>query len=172
MVSDPCYELDTWCQYELENVQPGSWSVFKTTSDEEFWGIRVAEFEAYIGEIPKDDEYELVEEATIGVDSGQAGFFESTGYRNMSLFGKDKPVCHPMFLPEDVTVENYQEEYFYGVCCNITLNDQAGVFPGGAVSTSGFGDGSYDLFVRKNQDGKITALKLVFISDEEEEEDY
>ncbi len=50
------------------------------------------------------------------------------------------------------------------------------VFDKGFVSSSGFGDGGYECFIQKDEDGKIVAIKIVFISDEdfedEEEEDF
>ena len=176
MVSDPCYELGTWCQHELQDVKTGTWLIKKTVSDEGDWGIRVASLEAYIGSEPQESEYELVEEADIGVDSGQAGFFDLSGYRNTILLNSNPDpasLCHSMFMPEDPSSEDYDAELFYGVCCNLTLDGRdAGVLPGGAVSRTGYGDGSYPLLVRKDEDGLITAMKIVYLGpDEDEEED-
>ena len=38
----------------------------------------------------------------------------------------------------------------------------------GFVSSSGYGDGGYTCYTSKNQDGKINAIRIEFISDEEE----
>lgn len=59
---------------------------------------------------------------------------------------------------------------FYDVCCSLTLsNVGAGTLEYGAVSTSGFGDGSYTAFCRRNSSGEIVELKIIFINDSEEE---
>lgn len=45
---------------------------------------------------------------------------------------------------------------------------------GGVVSSSGFGDGGYEAFIAKNAEGKVIAVQIVFITEEdllEEEED-
>jgi hypothetical protein len=49
-------------------------------------------------------------------------------------------------------------------------NDQWGVLPNGVVSTSGFGDGSYDVFGLKDDSGEYVAFAVVFIYDEDEED--
>jgi CRISPR/Cas system-associated protein Cas10 (large subunit of type III CRISPR-Cas system) len=38
------------------------------------------------------------------------------------------------------------------------------------VTSTGFGDGSYPLEVSKDADGKIVAVRIVYISNEEEDE--
>lgn len=57
---------------------------------------------------------------------------------------------------------------FYGLACSITLSPkQAGVIKKrGVVSASGFGDDCYDVFVCKNEVGKIVAASLFFIEEE------
>ena len=81
------------------------------------------------------------------VDSGQAGFFESEIYRSDS-------------------------EEFYDEVCEITLADEAwGVIPNGmgVVSSTGFGDGGYAVFVErgvgKGHNGKIASIEIVFIDE-------
>ena len=51
------------------------------------------------------------------------------------------------------------------------------VFERGLVSSSGYGDGGYDCFVQEDEDGKVVAIKIVFIGEddfeeEEDEEDF
>lgn len=40
----------------------------------------------------------------------------------------------------------------------------------GVVSETGFGDGSYSLYVGKNNEGKIVSASIIFIADDEMEE--
>lgn len=174
IVSDPCYEVDNGGNHTLQNVKNGIWTTTKINSDEGEWGIRTASIEAYIDQTPKEHEYQLEFNADVYVDSGQAGFFDLDGYRNLSLFTAELPPVYPGFEPEEnLPAEEKDAETFYGICCNITLRNKTGVLPYGIVSDTGYGDGSYDLFLRKDEHGLVTAMKLVFIDeDEEEEEDY
>lgn len=164
MVSDPCYSLDTWCQHVLDNVKAGQWMTTSTLKDEAEWGIRVAEITAFIGEEPKETDFVIEETADIGVDSGQAGFFDFEGYKT----GKEN---------DDRLEAEGQNAFgvngsFYNTCCNVTLGDQqSGTVPQGFVSSSGYGDGSYPLHVVRNEKGKVTAVKVVFISDDDSEEE-
>lgn len=91
-------------------------------------------------------------------DSGQAGFF-----------------CDSIY-PKGETGEFGDKETFYGVACDATLETEhsAGIiFNKGFLSSSGFGDGGYNLYLHKTNDtGEVIGAKIVFIGDEDEEEDY
>lgn len=165
VVSDPCYKLGTWCQHVLGNVKPGKWIATKKLSHEGEWGVRISQLEAFIDEEPQQKDFQLVEGADIGVDSGQAGFFEKTGYNNTSLIKKSDSQTHSLIQPKDTDPEDkQQQDIFYSVACNLTLSpEQSGVFPGGVVSSSGYGDGRYNLYVRRDAHDNITAMRIVFI---------
>lgn len=61
---------------------------------------------------------------------------------------------------------------WYEICCDKTLsNQQAGIVPGGCVSSSGYGNGGYPAYYANDKDGLVNAIKIVFISDEEEEDE-
>jgi hypothetical protein len=81
IVSDPCYTRGTWCAGEMENIKPGTYKTFLQYSDEDDWGVRVAEL-IVIHESVESIEKEQWEETDIhvGVDSGQAGVFCDTIY--------------------------------------------------------------------------------------------
>lgn len=165
MVSDPCYELNTWCQTKLDNVAIGTWTSFITKYDDGEWGIRVSNLVAYLGDTePTEEEWKLVEGAHIGVDSGQAGIFDATVYRNNDSAPDTSFLSHSR--------QEEEGEKWYSHMCDLTLGtgDQAGVTTGGVVSSSGYGDGGYSLY-SIIKDDKIVALKIVFIGDEDEEEE-
>jgi hypothetical protein len=48
--------------------------------------------------------------------------------------------------------------------------DSWGVLPNGAVSSSGIGDGSYDVFEQRNAEGEVISLCCVFLSEDEQDE--
>lgn len=163
VVSDPCYKLDTWCSEVVENVKSGLWSSFIKKSDEGMWGIRVSELTA------NHNDYKLNNwehySSNIGVDSGQAGVFDFEYYR------RDEHAKPSAFIDEETQKE--EGEKWYSACCDLTCgtDEKAGVMVGGVVSSTGLGDGQYDLFVQREEANKIVAFKIVFISDKEEEED-
>lgn len=97
-------------------------------------------------------------EFIVGVDSGQAGIFDHQIYRvDESVIGETE------FMPEDK---------WYSSCCDQTLGELgAGVINGGVVSSSGFGDGGYEAFIAKNAEGKVIAVQIVFITEEDLLED-
>jgi hypothetical protein len=102
---------------------------------------------------------ELAQEATddseidVGVDSGQAGFFDNDRY------------------PDDPRDGEYERQ-FYEVVCDLTLSDvQGGVIEFGAASSSGFGDGGYTCYVEKDKQGRVIAARIDYIPDHDEDED-
>lgn len=153
IVSDPCYHYGTWCTSTVE-ILPGEYRYGVKKQNIPGWGVRVES----ISIIHKD--YNNVNwkltTADIGVDSGQCGIFDYE--TNKDIIG---------------TGEYDQKDTFYGKACTLTLSDdQFGVMDNsGIVSCSGFGDGSYDLYIAKNEQKQVIALKVVFITDEEDEDE-
>lgn len=153
-VTDPCYTKDTWCSGVLDNVAIGKWSAYTEISDAGSWGKRVATLTVMHESISNTRNWSLTD-IDVGVDSGQAGFFDES------------------FYPEGKVGEYDDLDSFYGQVFQMTLSEnRAGVIPFGAVSRSGYGDGSYNCFVCRNDDGLVVAAKIEFITDEEYEEDY
>lgn len=91
--------------------------------------------------IPEDAKIRFLHYTSIiGVDSGQAGFFDEKYFE-----------------------DNQPKEEWHKRVCSITLNDDVGTIDDkGFVASSGFGDGMYELFANTKKK-KVYALKLVFI---------
>lgn len=157
MVSDPCYDLDTWCQGSLSNVYVGEWNAFVKKTDEGLWGYRCSELIALKDGLNVDTI--VIEEKTdihVGVDSGQAGIFDVDIYKDDASV-----LVETNFMPDDP---------WYSLCCDLTLKDPgAGVINGGVVSRSGLGDGGYNCYIVKDELNVIIGIKIVFIGDYEEE---
>lgn len=161
IVSDPCYSIPTWCQKIVKNVLPGEYSVFCKKYDSEGWGNRVSMLMA----VHTDHEDNILKwklegpRGIIGVDSGQAGIFDITTYRvnpeNVEMGDGDTSFFG--VIPDDK-----EEEQWYTRICSHTLGDKHwGHYKNGVVSSSGFGDGGYDLFVaRVNR--KVVAFAIDF----------
>jgi hypothetical protein len=97
-------------------------------------------------------------EIHVGVDSGQAGVFDLTRYAGALGIGDH---------------DNKVQDNEYNKVCQLTLDedDSWGTLPYGAVSSSGWGDGSYDCYFLRNEQGQPATLLIVYLTDYEEEED-
>jgi hypothetical protein len=153
VVSDPCYDRDTWCAIFGIECVPGTWHG-QTLEGMSLYGHRSWELLAF-HETVTDDSVEWEKFGDIGVDSGQAGIFNDAVY------------------PKGDTGEYGDLKTFYGRACDATMDEEnpikrAGVLPEGVVSSAGYGDGSYEVFVKKNGDGLVNACRVVFIDEDEE----
>ena len=162
-ITDPCYEVGTWCQGEVP-VKSGIYNAYAVITDEGAWGKRVAELL-----IVKDwvDDFDLFSpldlDCEVGVDSGQAGFF-ATDY-----FAEHQP-------DDEWEPKEDGSKSWYRRVSDITLNTEhsCGTIDGvGVVSESGYGDGGYRCYpAYENDTEEIVGLRLVFIEDDEDEDEY
>ena len=163
-VSDPCYGDDVWCKTRLTSVLPGEYSVDVDVSDQGEWGRRVSSMTVthkdYVGKNLKYQEH-----GDIGVDSGQAGIFCESSYRNDSI--EIETPEHDFSISFDESGDRWYEKM-----CKFTLSKQSyGTYDTGVVATSGFGDGSYPLAVARDEDKNIVSMVITFIGEEDEEDD-
>ena len=156
-VTDPCYDKGVHCSYVMKDCREGVWNASIEREHAGCWGMRVSMLEIRHVAHSKDEvlRFKKVREADIGVDSGQAGFFIESAY------------------PTDEKEFEYEDNTFYGKVCNLTLDmnernpnplhSDGGVNEFGCVSRSGYGDGSYNLAVSRNAEGKIIAARIYFM---------
>lgn len=164
-VSDPCYDNDVWCKTMLTDVLPGEYEVTVDRHDDESWGNRISQLQV----VHKDYKHKNLvwnEHSEIGVDSGQAGVFCESTYRNDTVDIK---------TPESrfsLTLNDQPGDAWYEKMCKFTLSGQGwGSYETGVVTSSGYGDGGYPLEVVE-EDGKIVGMRITYIfPDDEEEED-
>lgn len=157
-VSDPCYEKDICCSFSLP-VTNGQWNA-RCTIGSTSWLTRVKRLQVWhesVSEAVFDalDSFEVVGSAD--VDSAQLGFFDKGKYPD----SQDDP----------------QFDAFYDACGEITCSERgykAGVpvgFEFGVVSLPGFGDGGYEIYALKNEQGLAVALSGVFIGEKNSTDD-
>lgn len=134
-ITDPCYNRDVWCRMNDVEIVPGNYQCVIWESDEGDWGIRVGAIGIYLcGVVPSQKAMKCIGE--IGVDAGLAGFFDH------------KP---------DYTDEEWSD------FCDMIGRGRAWITDGGFFSSSGYGDGGYDVFAYKNSNGDITSLEIRFL---------
>lgn len=163
--SDPSYSIPTWCQGVIDNVRNGKWEAQVCKTYQKDWGERISYLWVYNLEaviknpsIKKDIEVfrGYLFPYDFGVDSGQFGFFDFASYRNDES-AKDLNK-HDFGDGWDAEVG----DEWYRACAGLTLTESWGVLPNGVVSSSGFGDGSYDVRGIKYK-GKWVAFCVEFI---------
>ena len=163
--SDPCYEIPTWCQGIADNVANGIWEAGIEYESNRVKRLFVTHTNSNTRRI-EDFVGESI--GCYGVDSGQFGFFDYDYYRN------DK-------IAENLQKQDFGAGYdkedgdsWYRACCKITIDENWGVMPFGAVSSSGWGDGSYEVKGVKNENDEWVGFCVEFISDyeDDEEEEY
>lgn len=167
LVTDPCYEKGTWCTGEFEALT-GTWHARVVRRDDTHSGMRNAILIIAHDSVALDSlnlanllEWEELDNS-IGVDSGQAGFFDKNQYPQ----------------DPDTQPENSSTQTWYERVCDITLEDEAGnagIAPDefGVVSQTFWGDGGYPCFVMRNEAGQVMASVMVFdgsVDTEDEDE--
>lgn len=147
-ISDPCYDQNPRLGEFVDDAK-GAWQAFAIkTALGTNWGPRIHQIIAVRDEsgiealeILAKPRWKKI--GSCSVDSGQAGFFDAAVHKPAN--------------------DDDGEEPYYEACCDATLgNDSAGIVPGGAVSSSGFGDGGYDIKEMRRK-GKLLGLRIDFI---------
>ncbi len=161
VISDPCYTLDTWCMAVVNDVENGTYIIYAEESDG-----RISEIEVLNQKEPCGSPWAEISN-DIGVDSGQCGIFDFDHYR--------KDTDYPM--ASQFEADGYNDkgdgEHWYSHCCDVTLGeDGVGSVVGGAVASSGYGDGCYTAYVMRNEEGQVIGVKIVFITEEDDDDDY
>lgn len=148
-ITDPCYDKDVWYRHTSE-CAPGEYTGYVEMTDEGDWGKRVAAI--IITRNDKPFEVARMEYiANIGVDAGMAGFF------------RDKPD-----YPDDEWMKFLVESGVFKTNEEFDYSKHAYEIPYGIFSSSGYGDGGYDVYATKERD----IFKIVFIPNEDEEDEY
>ena len=150
VISDPCYELNTMVNATIENVKNGKWraSVIKSEDNGFIEELVVYSINSIVSGEFGDYEIKNIQDKEnlllfdFGVDSGQFGFFDFEGYGNNKKCERLKRYSKAIIQPENP---------FYSICCDrVSSGEGWGTLPFGVVSTSGVGDGTYDVYGLKN----------------------
>ena len=96
----------------------------------------------------------------VSIDTGQAGFFDSTCFCNNATVPADVLAR----FQTSVTYDN--ERPWYSYCCEMTTAHHASTINGGVVSNAGFGDGAAMLYTQSGRKKQILGLRLVFIDEQ------
>lgn len=155
VIGDPCYghreTEESWLKENLLFIDAKN-GVWKATmkSGERSINYRVYEMLTYTGEL--DESLPWLEIGMIDVDSGQAGVFDYAYFQNDNDLEYDNDLSN---------FDNFSK--FYQNCCAKSINHpHGGVVKHGVNSSTGFGDGVYDI-LGQFRDGKLVAIKAEYI---------
>lgn len=171
-VTDPCYDLTVWCSGKLDRVKNGTWNAHVGFHQNEYEKSQTSKPSEYVGrvaylhichdsvspqEIGEMDNgvWHLVESFEVGVDSGQAGLFDLEYYQHQFA-------------------DKGRRKTFYDTVCRLTcdmdgtgVDRKFGVIEKGAAASSGYGDGSYDCYIRHDEDMRVVEAVIVFIHEDD-----
>jgi hypothetical protein len=165
MVSDPSYAIGIWCQAKLDNVKFGEYVGFAEMIHDADWGVRVARLFALNKEFMKIEYWDWeLSGNEIGVDSGQAGIFDLSTYRNDSVKIDNVPE-NALF---DSLKNDEEGSEWYLNLTKITLDNDYAIYSNGIVSRSGIGDGGYSLFTTY-ENGEVIGMCIDFHLDIDDE---
>lgn len=150
-ITDPCYESWVWCRETKTDILNGEYNATAIVYDEGVWGKRIGELEIEHDSYKNKSLVWKNEGIVVGVDAGVCGFFDG------------KP---------NYTDDEWQDicEWFKHESDNFERPNMSVVDPStpfkcyGVVTSSGYGDGSYECFVKRESNGYIVGLKLVYIN--------
>lgn len=188
IISDPGYDLGTWCTEILE-IKSGKYLGFmeKVNFGDKLWeGIRVTNLWVVHEDHPGIYPNIFNEESCIGVDSGAAGIYDLEYYKKYHPIQDSGP-------SNDWYDRQFDLRYYYDINGEEYIEPKLrydpetdeekwiesgqerrdGISLDGkcVISFSGFGDGSYNLYTASDKDGKIIGIRIEFIGDNDEDED-
>lgn len=100
--------------------------------------------------------------------NSQSDYNVSSDYRHNSESQSATELQSEVRTETQTETDNNIGEEWYSMNSKLTLKptDYAGAIPFGAVSSSGYGDGTYNVYVIKNNNSDIVGIKIIFIDEE------
>lgn len=146
-LTDPCYDISTWCGSYGMPAKNGEWQV-KIRHDQG----RVSGWVAYHQDHQRASTYDLSIE--FGVDSGQFGIFDASTYVG--------------------DTDDDGRKWYFGICDITCDSDRSGITPDGLgfVSSTGWGDGSYVGQGAFDEYGNLVKFVIDFMEDECDDDEY
>ena len=162
-VTDPGYALSVWCAKTIENMLPGKYDTFATIVNTGMLGRRVSELTIAHKSVELSDlKFIKIVTGDIGVDSGNCGFFDYDKFQE----AKEADILYAN--EHSINDIGPFTNKWWAISDNLralggTLDDW------GVLSHSGYGDGSYDLYLAYDESGEnVIAAKIVYLYNEEE----
>lgn len=156
-ITDPCYDKGTWCRTTQE-LPEGEYECWVDIVDYGDWGKRVALSQIIKKDLDNSDIYARTRIAEIGVDAGLAGFFDNKPDYDDAAWSE--------FCEWSWQKENQIERKTVALA-----NEDNAAKCEGFFTSSGFGDGCYDVIALYDKDDKLIGYEINFIEEENEEDE-
>jgi hypothetical protein len=155
IIADPCYTISIGGRIKVL-ITPGNYNC-----EVEEYDDRVKSLSIILDNLNILDLHWDKTDYVVGVDSGQVGIFDIKYYKDDN-YAKTIKCINPNKII-------YANNEFFSKCCDRALSDDSwGTFPFGVVSSSGYGDGGYEIFVLKTKEYDLpVGYKVIFIEDNE-----
>jgi hypothetical protein len=157
IISDPCYTPNetTLDGYALGLNVPainGIWVVETEVGDYGKWGQRVKALNAFL---QNEHDYPLADtiHQEVGVDSGQMAIVDANTWANGDPDNKEG-----------------KGDIWYNTVCDSCRIGTTGIFVGGCVSSTGFGDGLYHAVALVDKEGRAMRVRIQFIEEAENDD--
>lgn len=156
MVSDPCYNSDSLWSKVFE-VLSGNYNCFIDKKRYNSWGLRVRSMAI----LHSDFDVAFLNnngifEGGVAVDSGTMSICDCAYYDKYHINDDDQNELNDRWYEKNVCSWACRKNYH--------IADKLGF-----ISSSGFGDGMYDVFTYTNN-GVVVGVEVVFIDDNEDDE--
>lgn len=160
VVADPVYELDPYMTIILRNVLSGQYCIHVDRKKSKNWGTNnyclTVVHQEYVDKPLVWNRHK----SKVDVDSGQAGIFDKKSYRN------DETVKDLVWIKKKAPWridEEEKGELWYAKMSDMTLHNKTrwGNYEFGVVSSSGFGDGAYNLYTAR-VNNKVVGIAIDF----------
>lgn len=168
-VTDPCYIPSSLGHMAIEiPITPGEYDSYIEMSDEGSWGTRVSK----LG-ITRNGFYQTNSRVVgyAGVDSGQMMIIDTDAISDWDSNDDDE---WPFGIGAEPETPEIKNDLSYYAACEKTLGpEQSGILDELAVvSSSGYGDGSYPVWVYEDSLGNVERVEIRFIEDFEDEDNW
>jgi len=163
IVSDPSYENNKKCSNNiLKNVKNGKWYSFVYVHLHNDGDDRNAVLYVFHSSVVNKNKFPLLHHndkwkkiSSVGVDTAQMAICDYKHFRN------DNDVDNKWVTKCDCGETHSGNAWYNMVCASIGNNYMASVINGGTISMTGWGDGTREAFVLKN-DNFIIGIKVIF----------
>lgn len=148
-ITDPCYNKDVWCRINGLEIKEGDYNCIAWIDEE---NKRVAIAGIYLKNTRLPDAIQMKCIGDIGVDAGLAGFFMNKPDYTDNQWSE---FCDRTFKPD-----------------GRGNRKDAWIFDEGFFTSSGWGDGCYDVCVAENKKGEVYAVEILFYGQYKDEDEY
>lgn len=144
--TDPCYDKDTWCTVTINNCKNGKYNSYIDKKDGRISKLFIVHVD-HDNEDGTRDFNDMVGNG--GVDSGQFGFFDFDS-----------------FPKEGLGEHNDINSVYRKICEGTCSSNQYSIDTNYVVSSSGWGDGGYDVSVMYGNNEQVVGILVDYIHDD------